>query len=209
MICRFAARGELAVLRYDAEQNGMQEDNDVHRENADTDPEAAAALERIARMAESIQNEDNVQKTFNRQMGGQAAMKMVLDALEKAESENDRLIRDYAEAIRRIAQAEAVVKPSERFRIDDAKTKLKRMERHKQMAAGMCEMLRHDAQEMRDGQLRFEKPTLISAAPENGLFFAGSDGSAAARRKKKGGRNSQRGSPFWFRAAKRRICAGR
>lgn len=36
--------GELAVLRYDAEQNGMQEDNDVHRENADTDPEAAAAL---------------------------------------------------------------------------------------------------------------------------------------------------------------------
>lgn len=32
--------GELAVLRYDAEQNGMQEDNDVHRENADTDPEA-------------------------------------------------------------------------------------------------------------------------------------------------------------------------
>lgn len=163
--------GELAVLRYDAEQNGMQEDNDVHRENADTDPEAAAALERIARMAESIQNEDNVQKTFNRQMGGQAAMKMVLDALEKAESENDRLIRDYAEAIRRIAQAEAVVKPSERFRIDDAKTKLKRMERHKQMAAGMCEMLRHDAQEMRDGQLRFEKPTLISAVPENGLFL--------------------------------------
>lgn len=75
--------GELAVLRYDAEQNGMQEDNDVHRENADTDPEAAAALERIARMAESIQNEDNVQKTFNRQMGGQAAMKMVLDALER------------------------------------------------------------------------------------------------------------------------------
>ena len=68
--------GELAVLRYDAEQNGMQEDNDVHRENADTDPEAAAALERIARMAESIQNEDSVQKTFNRQMGGQAAMKM-------------------------------------------------------------------------------------------------------------------------------------
>lgn len=163
--------GELAVLRYDAEQNGMQEDNDVHRENADTDPEAAAALERIARMAESIQNEDSVQKTFNRQMGGQAAMKMVLDALEKAENENDRLIRDYAEAIRRIAQAEAVVKPSERFRIDDAKTKLKRMERHKQMAAGMCEMLRHDAQEMRDGQLRFEKPTLISAAPENGLFL--------------------------------------
>ena len=52
-------------------------------------PEAAAALERIARMAESIQNEDNVQKTFNRQMGGQAAMKMVLDALEKAESEPD------------------------------------------------------------------------------------------------------------------------
>lgn len=98
-------------------------------------------------------------------------MKMVLDALEKAENENDRLIRDYAEAIRRIAQAEAVVKPSERFRIDDAKTKLKRMERHKQMAAGMCEMLRHDAQEMRDGQLRFEKPTLISAAPENGLFL--------------------------------------
>ena len=95
--------------------------------------------------------------------------KPLLDALEKAESENDRLIRDYAEAIRRIAQAEAVVKPSERFRIDDAKTKLKRMERHKQMAAGMCEMLRHDAQEMRDGQLRFEKPTLISAAPENGL----------------------------------------
>ena len=114
------------------------------RDSADTDPEAAAALERIARMAESIQNEDSVQKTFNRQMGGQAAMKMVLDALEKAESENDRLIRDYAEAIRRIAQAEAVVKPSERFRIDDAKTKLKRMERHKQMAAGMCEMLRHD-----------------------------------------------------------------
>ena len=97
--------------------------------------------------------------------------KPLLDALEKAENENDRLIRDYAEAIRRIAQAEAVVKPSERFRIDDAKTKLKRMERHKQMAAGMCEMLRHDAQEMRDGQLRFEKPTLISAAPENGLFL--------------------------------------
>ena len=65
-------------------------------------------------------------------------------------------------------------------------------------------MLRHDAQEMRDGQLRFEKPTLISAAPENGLFLQ-----EAMDRLLRGGRNSQRGSPFWFRAAKRRICAGR
>lgn len=163
--------GELAVLRFDAEQNGMQEDNDVHREKAENDPEAEAALARIARMSESIQNEESVQKTFNRQMGGHAAMQMVLDALEKTEAENDRLIRDHAEALRRIEQAEAIVKPSERFRIDDARTKLKRMERHQTMVTGMCDMLRRDAQEMRDGQLRFEKPTLLGAVPENGLFL--------------------------------------
>lgn len=163
--------GELAVLRFDAEQNGMQEDDDVHRENAQNDPETEAAMGRIAQIAQILQNEDGVQKTFNRQMGGYAAMQMVLNALEKAESEQDRLVRDHAEAIRRIDQAEAIVKPSERFRIDDARTKLKRMERHQTMLAGMCDMIRHDAQEMRDGQLRFEKPTLMSAAPENGLFL--------------------------------------
>ncbi len=67
------------------------------------------------------------------------------------------------------------------------------MERHKQMAAGMCEMLRHDAQEMRDGQLRFEKPTLISPRRRTGCFCRKRWIGCCAAKKKDGRR-----TPAWF-----------
>lgn len=162
--------GELAVLRHDAQENGFQAEQGVQRGEVTTTAEDHA-MERIHRMEQEMQNEEAVQMTFNRQMGGDAAMRMVTEALEETEKEHTRLIHDHAEALRRIEQAEAIVKPSERFRIDDARTKLKRMERHQAMVEGMYQKLRTDALALRDGQLRYMKPALAAPMPENGLFL--------------------------------------
>ncbi len=162
--------GELAVLHFDAERSGINEDEGVQR-TAAVDPDVEAFRKRVSQLEQEIRNEESVQRTYNRQMGGQAALQMVLDALRQAESENTRLLHDHAEAVRRIEQAEAIVKPSERFRIDDARTKLVRFERHQRMVEGMCTMLRRHAKEMQTAQTRFEKPSLLAAEPENGLFL--------------------------------------
>ena len=162
--------GELAVLHFDAERSGINEDDGVQR-TAMPDPDAEVFRKRVSQLEQEIRNEESVQRTYNRQMGGQAALQMVLDALKQAESENTRLLHDHAEAVRRIEQAEAIVKPSERFRIDDARTKLVRFERHQRMVEGMCTMLRRHAKEMQAAQTRFDKPSLLAAEPENGLFL--------------------------------------
>ncbi len=164
--------GELAVLHFDAERSGINEDEGIQR-TAAVDPDLEAFRKRVSQLEQEIRNEESVQLTYNRQMGGQAALQMVLDALKQAESENTRLLHDHAEALRRIEQAEAIVKPSERFRIDDARTKLVRFERHQRMVEGMCTMLRRHAKEMQAAQTRFDKPSLLAAEPENGLFLQG------------------------------------
>lgn len=162
--------GELAVMRFDAKRSASMEDDQVHRGDV-TETEADVARSRIHAMEQTLLNEESVQTTFNRQMGGDEVLRMVTEMLAKAEQEHTRMAHDHAEAERRIAEAEQIVKPSERFRIDDAKTKLQRMERHQAMVDGMYEKVKTDATALRDGQLRFMKPAMVSPVTENGLFL--------------------------------------
>lgn len=162
--------GELAVMRFDLSRSATTEDEQVHRGEV-TATENDVARSRIHAMEQTLLNEESVQTTFNRQMGGDEVLRMVTELLAKSEKEHTRMAHDHAEAERRIAQAEQIVKPSERFRIDDARTKLQRMERHQAMVDGMYDKVKTDAAALRDGQLRFMKPAMASPVPENGLFL--------------------------------------
>lgn len=164
--------GQLSVMHDDAEHNNLFDDSLVHRHRDDKETEDELALRRIDAVRAELERQSSEQVALNRQMGGAAVMEMLQEALEAAQADSQAQLERYNEANRRIDHAETIAAEADQYRITDARTKLRRMERHQVMLDGRRARIEQDIAQAREQQLRFQRPAMTPAAPENGIFQA-------------------------------------
>ena len=161
----------LTLMDADAQQSELYEDNLVYRgKNNSEAAEAETTLKRIAAAKQEIARRENAQVTLNRKMGGAAAMNMLYDALEAAQTEAEELRQRHEEAVRRIDHAETIAAAEDQYRITDARTKLQRMERHQLLVEDKLARVQADVARFEAEGLRFEKPAMVAAPAENNMF---------------------------------------
>lgn len=161
----------IAVMDDTALRTELYEDNLVYRsKNSPEAAEAEAAIKRIAAARQELERRCNAQVALNRRMGGAAAMEMLTAALETAQEERDRLRRDYEEAVRRIDHAESIAAAEDQYRIEDARTKLQRMERHQLVLESRLKQAQADVERANGEHLRFSKPAMAPAPTENAMI---------------------------------------
>ncbi len=162
----------LAGMDDEAQRTELYEDNLVYRsKNSAEASEAEMTIRRIEAARKEVARRAGEQELLNRRMGGTAAMDMLYDALEAAQQEAETLQARYDEAVRRIDHAEKIAAPEDQYRITDARTKLHRMERHQLMQANKLQQIIQDVERAGAEGIRFEKPALVSAEVENGMFL--------------------------------------
>lgn len=162
----------LAVMDDDAQRTRLYEDNLVYRsKNSGEAAEAETALKRIAAAKVELNRRSSAQTALNRRMGGAAAMEMLQAALDAVQAECDDLQERYEEAVRRIDHAESIASDEDQYRITDARTKLKRMERHQLMLNSKRLRMEQDVARANADGLRFAKPAMLPAPTENDLFL--------------------------------------
>lgn len=162
----------LAVMDDDAQRSELYEDNLVYRsKNSSEAAEAETTLRRIAAAKQELNRRTNAQTALNRRMGGVSAMDMLHQALDAAQQESDELRARYDEAVRRIDHAESIAAEADQYRITDARTKLKRMERHQLMLDSRLARIQQDVAQANAEGLRFDKPAIAPAAAENDMFL--------------------------------------
>ena len=162
----------LAVMDDDAQRTELYEDNQVFRgKNNNEAAEVEAAIKRIAAAKQELQRQCSAQVALNRRLGGTAAMDMLHAAQEAARMEADELRARYDEAVRRIDHAESIAADVDQYRITDARTKLKRLERHLLMVNSKLRHVTGDVVRANAEGLRFDKPAMVPAAAENNMFL--------------------------------------
>ena len=172
----YAQTADLAIrvtlMDADAQQSELYQDNLVYRgkNNAEA-AEAETMIKRIAAAKQELSRRENAQAALNRKMGGAAAMNMLYDALDAAQSEADSLREKHEEAVRRIDHAEKIAAAEDQYRITDARTKLMRMERHQMVAEDRLARVKADVERFEAEDLRFEKPAMAAAPTENHMFL--------------------------------------
>ena len=162
----------LAVMDDDAQRSELYEDNQVFRgKNNNEAAEVEAAIKRIAAAKQELNRRSSAQEALNRRLGGTAAMDMLYTAQAAAQQEFDELRERYDEAVRRIDHAESIAADADQYRITDARTKLKRLERHLLMVSSKLQHVTEDVARANAEGLRFDKPVMASAAAENNMFL--------------------------------------
>ncbi len=160
----------LAILDEDQQRNGGYDTGIVHRHHTEDETEDEQAMQRIDAAKAEIARREAEQTALQRRMGGNAAMTMLEDALDRAEQEQQGLRERYAEAVRRIDHAETIATEEEQYRITDARTKLKRMERHQLLLDSRVERVRSDLEDAVAQEIRFDRPAIPPMPVENGIF---------------------------------------
>lgn len=164
MICH------LTVLDEGIQLEEEYADSFVHRGRTDEEDEAEENIRRADAVKQEIQRMMAEQVAMNRKMGGAATMSMLQRMLDEVQQEAAELQERYDEAVRRIDHAETIAAPEDLYKIADARTKLKRMERHQEMLAGRLAHITDDMEEAVSQGLRFDKPALPPTAAENAMF---------------------------------------
>lgn len=162
----------LAMMEDAAHRSDLFEDNLVYRgRNSDEAAEKEAFIKRIEAARQEMNRRRSAQVALNRRMGGAAVMDMLSMALDAAQSESDELHARYDEAVRRIDHAEKIAAEEDQYRIADARTKLKRMERHQLMVDSRLNLIRADVERANAEGVRFDKPAMVPGPTENSMFL--------------------------------------
>lgn len=159
---------QLTTLDEDAQKDEQYEQSFVHRH--DSGEGSGQTLRRIDAVKAEIARRSATQENLNRHIGGAAAIDMLRDALEAAEAEDAELDARYEEATRRIDHAERIAAPQDQYRITDARTKLQRMERHRQALQARTARIREDAAAASMPERRYAKPMTMYAAQTDWMF---------------------------------------
>ncbi|MBQ6173884.1 MAG: hypothetical protein IJK28_04610 [Clostridia bacterium] len=120
--------GQLALLEHDIRESGMAQVTVIHRHDMqDTDAELALREEEQSRLR--LEEELRVQEELDKQQGGRLRREMLRDVASRTRAEAQEVRAQAEEADRRIRKAVTVAKPEDMSRIDQARARLRRMER--------------------------------------------------------------------------------
>lgn len=161
--------GQLVLLDEVAQQAEAYEDSRVYRE-LEEEQESQQTIRRIDAVRQRIDDLREEQAILNGRIGGAAAVRMLQEAQSRAHAELAALQARYAEAVRRIEHAEQIAAPEDRYRIDDARTKLERMVRNQRAREAEATFVDEDVAVATGSQQRYSKPALPGRPGGNGLF---------------------------------------
>lgn len=121
--------GRLALLEHDAEAGDMANERFVHRHDM-SDSAAEATMRRIGEMKEELAALAQAQEALNKRIGGRAQRNMLEGFVRTCGAEAGEMRGQAEEARRRIDRAASVASPEEMDRVELARSKLARLERH-------------------------------------------------------------------------------
>ena len=159
--------GQVAWLRFEAERSGMAEERFVHRHSME-DSEAEATLRQIEEMQNHLHDLLEEQYALNNYLGGALTRRMLTRLRRAADAEAADLDAQAREGRRRIARAAQLATPEEQPRVEKARVRLERMERHVALLRGRAEQARRDEVYYSDAARRSAQPKLdvSEEAPE-------------------------------------------
>lgn len=151
--------GQAAWLRYEMERSGLVNERAVRR-GAAQETEADAAKRQLEELLSKLQvcAEEQTQ-LFNR-IGGAAARQMLTRIRRNAETEAETLAAQAKEGRRRVAYAAEIATPEEMAKVDTARVRLDRMDRHVALLRGRAEQARQDEAWYADARRRASPPML-------------------------------------------------
>lgn len=163
--------GQLALLRQEAQENGLLEKTVVHRQNTEVD-EAERLQQLFQQMEEKKQALAQQQESLNRRIGGPAQLLMMKSLLSDLRHQSETLHAQAAEAQRRIDEAALIATEEEQHRIATARTKLKGLQRYVSQVDACMLIVRMERDKAKASGVRRLPPELAeeAALPENGLF---------------------------------------
>lgn len=158
------------MLDEDAQKDESYEQGIVYRGDAELGMDREQTMKRIDAVDQEIARRSAEQEHMNRHIGGAAAIRLLQEALERAETECAELQARYEEANRRIDHAERIASQEDMYRITDARTKLERMVKHQRVLQERLDRIRADAAAAGRNEQRFARPAVAGAAEADGMF---------------------------------------
>ena len=155
--------GQYALVAHDNEQTSLHETSFVHRNNME-ETAVDQALQEQTLLEEDLIKVQEEQTELNRALGTRAVRMMLEGFADKTREEYSSLNNQAAEAHRRIEAAAGVARPGEMARIDQARARLRRMERRVASLEGKAHQAQVDLELARLAPLT-PPPALEQLAP--------------------------------------------
>ena len=154
--------GQLAMLEHEAEAGGMANERFVHRHDL-ADSAAEAMMKQIAALRAVIEELESAQEALNQRIGGRMQRSMLTDFLHDCREEAATVRAQIDEARQKIDRAAAIASPADQPRIEAARARLARMERHLFSMDGRVDWVRHDLELAGQDAIRTRAPLLDTA----------------------------------------------
>ena len=120
--------GQYALVSYDNEQTSLHDTSFVHRGSAE-DTAVDQALQEQDLLEEDLKGAQEAQNTLNRVLGARIVRSMLAGFDQRTRDAYQDLQQQAREAHRRIEVAAQIARPEEMAKIDQARARLRRMER--------------------------------------------------------------------------------
>lgn len=151
--------GQIAWLRFEAERSGMVFERFVHRHSMQ-DSEAEATMRQIEEMQSHLDDLLAQQYQLNDRLGGALTRRMLKRMHQAAEREAEELDTQAQEGRRRIAKAAEIATLEEMPKVEAARARLERMERHVALLRGRAAQAERDVAYYEDDAHRKAPPKL-------------------------------------------------
>lgn len=157
--------GQIAWLQFEVERNGLAQERFVHRHDM-TDSEAEATLRQIEDLQEKLAQQLREQRDMDSCAGVRMTRLTLRGLLPEAEKAYQELEQQAQEGRKRVNRAAEIATVEEQPRVDAARVRLDRMERHAALLKGRYERIREDfAHYNREAQGKLTKEPDTEASP--------------------------------------------
>ena len=151
--------GQLALLDHDIRLTGMTPHTTIHRHDMEDTEDETALVQREA-VRDALQMDIAAQQDFDLREGGRIRLNSLREIAARERGEADALRRQVAEARRVIDRAAAGAGPESLAKIDQARTRLRRMERRLASVEGRARQAAGDAASAAAQDARTRPPQL-------------------------------------------------
>ncbi len=135
--------GQIAWLKFEVERSGLAQERFVHRHDM-TDSEAEATLRQIEDLQEKLAQQLKEQRDLDSLAGVRMTRMTLRGLLPDAEKEYQELEQQAQEGRKRVNRAAEIATVEELPRVDAARVRLDRMERHTALLKGRYDRIRED-----------------------------------------------------------------
>ena len=160
--------GQLALLDHDIRQTGVTPHTTIHRHDMEDTEDETALLQREA-VREALQLDLADQAELDARLGGRIRLNSLREIAAREREEADKLRREAVEARKVIDRAAASAKPEDLPKVDQARSRLRRMERRLASLEGRAAQAAADAQAAAAPEKRTQPPAVeagLDSPPE-------------------------------------------